>query len=335
MSTQQQILHVVGKLDGYGLSRQLELLVAQQLAAGQRVRVVALAAAPAAVLTPRQLGVDYRELDRRWRRDPFAAVRLASELRQAAIDIVHLWGQSALVYARTIRCFVRRTPILASLPHQTISSRRPIACISPGIKLPSSSNTSREQFLAEQRLPEDSILIAVAGPLTRKQQIDEAIWYFELVRTLDQRVRLLVFGDGPDRHRLERFSRLASEPSAIRFLGYRSDFRELLSHADLFWQTADGGEALPLTLLEAMAAGVPVVANDRPECRAIIDNGYNGFLVPDKDRATFARQTRKILHDERQADQLKVAAAATIDERFSSETMTQAYGNLYHELLNR
>lgn len=92
---------------------------------------------------------------------------------------------------------------------------------------------------------------------------------------------------------------------------------------------------MPLTLLEAMAAGVPVVANDRSGCREVIDNGSNGYLVPDKDRAAFARQTRKILHDERHADQLKVAAAATIEERFSSETMTQAYGNLYDELLSR
>jgi len=307
MSPPRLILHVIANLDGYGLTRQLELLVTEQLAAGQKVRVVAIAADREVLATFKQLGVDCRMLDQRWRRDPFVAVRLAQEIWRQPPDLLHLWGQSALDYFRLIRRFVHQ--------HNGIA---------PGIALPDTSNLSRQEFLAEQLLSEDSILLAVAGPLTREQQIDEAIWYFELVRTLDERVRLLIFGDGPDRHRLERFSRLASDPTAIRFLGYRTDFRELLSHADLFWKTAVRGEALPMTVLEAMAAGVPVVANDESGCRTVIDDGNNGYLVPDKDRAAFARKTLQLVQDSQLAGQLGT-------DRFSVEAMTQAYVQLYRE----
>ena len=243
-----QILHVAGDLDGYGLTRQLELLVTAQLAAGQKVRVVALAADRRAVATFRQLGVECRVLDRRWRRDPFVAVRLANELRRSSYDLLHQWGEGAVDYFRVVRRFVRQVPTITTLQHGNDD-------IAPGVALPKPGELSRQQFLEEQNLSDDSTLIAVAGPLVRSQCVDEAIWDFELVRTLDENVRLLIFGDGPDRHRLERFARLTSEPAAIRFLGYRADFRELLPHADLFWHTADAGEALPLTVLEAMAAG--------------------------------------------------------------------------------
>jgi len=331
MSTPQQILHVVADLDGYRLTRQLELLVQQQLHQGQKVRLVALTAAQEAVATFRHLGVECRVLDRRWRRDPFAAIRLARELRRQSTDVLHLWGQPAIDYLSAIRRIPWFTAL--ALPTQIIS---PHNCgISPGIALPRPTAVSRQQFLDEQLLPADAILIAVAGPLNRAQQVDEAIWYFELVRTLDERVRLLIFGDGPERHRLERFSRLAAEPSTIRFLGYRTDFRELLPHADLFWQTAVADEALPLTMLEAMAAGVPVVANENPAWRQVITNGDNSYLVPDKDRAAFARQTLQLVHDAQQAEKMSASATRMIAEHFSVEIMAQAYARLYAQLANR
>ena len=327
MSPPQQIFHVASDLNGYGLTRQLELLVTAQLAAGQSVRVVALAADRRAVATFRQLGVDCRVLDRRWRRDPFVAVRLAKELRRPSFDLLHLWGQPAVNYFQAIKRIVRPTPMLATLPYES-------DCIPPGIALPKMASLTRQQFLAEQQLSKNSTLIAVAGPLVRSQCVDEAIWDFELVRTLDENVRLLVFGDGPDRHRLERFARLTSEPSAIRFLGYRPDFRELLPLADLFWHTAYADDALPLTVLEAMAAGVAVVANEGSGCQKIIEDGSNGHLVPNNDRAVFARHTRRILQDSPHADQLRAHAAATIAERFSIEAMTQAYAERYAILLD-
>ena len=344
MSPPQQILHVVTDLDGYGLTRQLELLVTAQLAAGQKVRVVALAADRRAAATFRQLGIDCRVLDRRWRRDPFVAVRLANELRRASYDLLHLWGEGAVDYVRVVRRLIRQVPTITTLQNGSDD-------IAPGVALPKNETFSRSEFLAEQNLSEDSTLIAVAGPLTRSQCIDEAIWDFELVRTLDENVRLLIFGDGPDRHRLERFARLTSEPSAIRFLGYRADFREVLPTVDLFWHTGvasagntDGG--LPLTVLEAMAAGVPVVANDGPGCRQIIDHGSNGChvpshvpsLVPNNDRALFARHTRRILQDAAHAEQLRTAATQTIAEHYSIEAsveaMTQAYAEQYGNLLD-
>ena len=339
-SPPQQILHVVSELDGYGLTRKLELLVAAQLAAGQSLRIVALTGTRIGLATLQPLDVDCRVLNRRWPFDPITAFCLRQEFCRQPIDLFHLWGEAASDYFHWVRHWVPPTPTLISLPGQTLLLDRTFGAgtqqsrmIAPGISPPIADSLTREQFLDEQRLPRGSILIAVAGPVTRSQQIDEAIWHYELLRTLDERIRLLIFGDGPDRHRAERFSRLTSEPSSIRFLGYRHDFRDLLPHVNLFWHTAVADTKLPLTILEAMAANVPVVANRGPGCEKIIDDGVNGYLVTGNDRVKFARQTRKVLHDGEHAQQLAAVAASTITEQFSLAAMVRAYADAYAELL--
>lgn len=334
----QQILHLVADLDGYGLTRQLELLVARQLAEGKKVRVMALRASREGLAALRPLGVECRVLDRRWRFDPIVALRLRQELCRQPADLVHVWGQAAFDYFNVSRRWTRPTTMPASKSTPTLTTL-PETLTAPGIQLVETSKFTRQQFLDELQLPQDSILIAVAGPLTRSQQIDEAIWHYELLRTLDERLRLLIFGDGPDRPRVERFARLTSEPHSIRFLGYRDDFRELLPHADLFWHTGVADKALPLTVLEAMTASVPVVANrdsgSEPILGTIINDGVNGYLIANNDRAIFARQTRKLLADKKHAEQLASTALQTVVERYSVDAMVQTYADAYDKLLVR
>lgn len=315
-------------LDGYGLTRQLELLAREQIATGQQVRVLALTATRGAVATFEQLGIDCRVLNRRWQRDPFVAVQMVGELRSQVFDVAHAWDRSTLRYLATLE----QLPGLA--PAATLAQTKVGAA--PGVVLPQQAQLTRQEFLAEQWLPADSILIAVAGPLIREQQVDEAIWYFELVRTLEERVRLLIFGDGPDLPRLERFARLTSEPAAIRLLGYRSDFRQLLPYTNLFWHTAAEQKSparLPLTVLEAMAAGLPIIAHEGPTLRQIITDGQDGLLVADKDRAAFARQTLRLVEDTQLAQALGGKAIETITKRFSLPAMMQATTQLYAKLL--
>lgn len=318
----QQPLHLISDFDGYGLSRQLELLVWHQLRRGMKPTVLALRGDRKLVRWLGQQGLSIRTLDRRWVRDPFVAARLVAALRRREYDLLHLWGQSAVNYARAIENFAPRVPRLTSLLNDQLLI---------GISTPPTAGISREKFLAEQLLPADAKLIAVAGPLVRSQQIDEAIWHFELIRTLDENVRLMIFGDGPDRHRLERFTRLTSEPSAVRFLGYRRDFRELLSHVDIFWHTAEASEALPQSVLEAMAAGLPVVVNETANCRKIVDHGNTGYLVPGNGRAVFARYTRNLFEDLDHAREVGMSAIVDIAERFSVDDTLDEYARRYAE----
>lgn len=319
MNPPKHILHLISNLDGYALTRQMELLVEHQLRLGMRPQVLALRADRSLVRRLAQRGVSVRTLARRWVRDPFVAARLVAELRRRELDLLHFWGLSAVNYVHAIKRLVPRTPQIASLLDEDL----PI-----GVAKPPTVNKTREEFLAEQSLPSDAKLIAVAGPLVRSQQIDEAIWHYELVRTLHENARLLIFGDGVDRHRLERFTRLTSEPAAVRFLGYRHDFRELLTHTDVFWHTARAEDAIPQTVLEVMAAGLPVIANETNNCLRIIESGANGYLAADNGRAIFARHTCKLLVDAEHANAIGTEASK-IAEQYSVEAMQAEYSRRY------
>ena len=228
MTSPHKILHLISDLDGYGLCRQMELLVESQFRLCKPVKILALRGDRKLARLLRQHGYPIQLLNRRWVRDPFVAARLVAELRRREYDLLHVWGQAAADYVEAVQRLVPQVPRVTTLSDDKLLV---------GISVPPSVKKSREEFCAELDLPKDAKLIAVAGQLLRSQQVDEAIWHFELVRTLDEKVRLLIFGDGPDRHRLERFTRLTSEPEAVRFLGYRRNRpsvaaprRHLLAH---------------------------------------------------------------------------------------------------------
>lgn len=323
MTSPHKILHLISDLDGYGLCRQMELLVESQFRLCKPVKIMALRGDRKLARLLRQHGFPIQLLDRRWVRDPFVAARLVAELRKREYDLLHVWGQAAADYVDAVQRLVPQVP---QVPRVTTLSDENLLV---GISIPPSVKKTREKFCAELHLPADAKLIAVAGRLLRSQQIDEAIWHFELVRTLDESVRLLIFGDGPDQQRLERFTRLTSEPAAVRFLGYRRNVRQLLPHADVFWHTAEAGEATPQGLLEAMAAGVPVVANDTANCRRVIDHGQTGYLVANNDRAIFARYTLRLLQELDEARDMGMSSVVDVAERFAVEDILDDYHKQY------
>ena len=354
MSQPRQIMHLISALDGYGESRQLRLLIEPQLADGNLVRIVALSANQQVRRKFEQAGATCHVLRQRWKYDPIAAWRLARELREQPHDLLHVWGLHALRYADFVRPDSTKAPWVATLvklprrhfdlaadcfviPHPQDRNTEGAIVIPPGVALPESQPLPRTEFLKQFALPAESSVIAVGGLLTRSRAIDDAIWCFELVRTLDERARLLIFGDGPDRHRLERFARLASEASAIRFLGYRDDLHCWLPHVAVFWQP--GGEepaaGLPLAALEVMVSSVPVVASDVPAHREVIDEGRTGYLYPIGSRAICARHTVRLLQDEEHASAIAQSAAKDISRRFSLAAFSRAYAELYQRLLAR
>ena len=93
----------------------------------------------------------------------------------------------------------------------------------------------------------------------------------------------------------------------VHFLGERGDVPRLMPHFDVLWSTS-GYEGLSNVILEAMAAGVPVVATDIPGTRELVVSGETGYLVAVGHRAGFAKYTERLLNDS--ALSARVAAAA-------------------------
>jgi glycosyltransferase involved in cell wall biosynthesis len=365
MNEPRRILHLIGRLDGYGGARMLRYLAASQAAAGDQVIVAALTASQLPARELRERGVAVQVLGSRWPVDFVALSRLARLRRRAAADVVHTWdiatlaqaaftgrrvGRDVLIAsvntvqaerrwaARVARSSAKRVDAFAAADEFTRAWLKRLgvieeraALIPPAVPRPSQT-PPREEIRDQLSLAPDAAVIAVAAPLRRRKEIDEAIWCFELVRVLHENARLLVFGDGPDRARLERFAEEASDPGCVRFLGYRSDLSQLWPAVDVFWQL-DSPIGTPLALLEAQAAGLPVVASDVLAHRAVIDPGRTGLLTPLHVRAEVARATDGLLNDPQEARRLRAAAAEHVAARWSLDESLDSYRRLYDQLL--
>lgn len=172
-----------------------------------------------------------------------------------------------------------------------------------------------ERFARDTNDRDRKRLVTVSRLGTRKG-VDDVIRAFATVREVHPDATLDIVGSGPERDSLEELARRLDVDEGITFHGYVSHERkvELLNRADLFL-FASRQEGFGLVLLEAMAAGLPVVARELPVYHDFFKDGANGYLVED-DRAETAlgdrtvelleyqsrtRQIRK--HNERTAEQ--------------------------------
>lgn len=139
-------------------------------------------------------------------------------------------------------------------------------------------------------------------------------------------------GEGEERPRLEEQARRLQIADRVRFLGSRQDIPALMACCDLF-VLPSLYEGLPLSVLEAMAAGRPVVAtsvNGTPE--AVID-GVTGLLVPPSDAKALSAAICRMLSDRELAARLARNGRAAVIEKFSSDAMVRSTARLYEELL--
>jgi glycosyltransferase involved in cell wall biosynthesis len=200
-----------------------------------------------------------------------------------------------------------------------------------GVPIGRPSDVSREELLRELRLPGDAKLIGVVGRLSPEIRAKDLIWAADLLRVLHDNLRVLVIGDGPLRSSLEEYARLASDLEHIHFLGDRPDVCRIMPHLDVLW---NGGENVGLSpaILDAMAAGVPVVASDTPtNCELVVEN-QTGYLIPlgiRSGRAARARHTDRIFTDAQLVGRLGVAARKRVAEQFVPERFVQWHEELY------
>ena len=123
--------------------------------------------------------------------------------------------------------------------------------------------------------------------------------------------QLQLVGDGPDRPRLEQLATsLGLDPRQV-LLGRRDDIGHLLGQADLFAFSTTGSEGFGIALIEAMAAGLPVLASDVPACREVLVDGAAGLLLPAGDADAWRQALVRLLHSPQQRQALAAAARST------------------------
>lgn len=131
---------------------------------------------------------------------------------------------------------------------------------------------------------------------------------------------LTVVGDGPDRAMLEARAREMELADAVCFVGYRSQaqVREHLKEADVFVM-ASFAEGVPVVLMEAMAAGLPVVAPRIAGIAELVEDGHSGYLAPPGDAEALAEKITLLLGDAERRQSFGRAGRAMVEQHFNIE----------------
>jgi glycosyltransferase involved in cell wall biosynthesis len=137
-----------------------------------------------------------------------------------------------------------------------------------------------------------------------------------------------IVGDGPRRAELEALVRSRRLEDRVRFLGHREDVGQLLGQADIF-ALPSRSEAFPNGAIEAMAAGLPVVAGAVGGLLDLIDHGRTGLLIEPGNADALAGALRWLLTNPAKASQLGEQARADVQQRYSFERMVKAFEDLY------
>lgn len=364
-----RIVQIIPTLDRSGAEKQLLLLSLGLRQRGYDVDVCVLTRTGPLEQEFKQQGIVPTIIGKRSKVDPLAWLRLKKYLRNLQPDAVHTWlfaansyGRSAAISAgipRIIaseRCvdpwkrwhefaidrkLARRTDavIVNSLGTRDFYVRHGIApskfrVIFNGISPPPEPTLEKKDLLRELGLPHDARLIAAIGRLWPQKRMKDLIWAADLLKVVRDDLHLLIIGDGPQRDLLEQFRDQVRIRDKVHFLGHRSDVPRLLPCMEMLW-IASEFEGLPNVVMEAMAAGLPVVATDIPGNNELVVPGETGFLVPLGDRAGFARGTLRILENPAKQIEMGRAGQNRVLKEFSTEKMVDAHCQLYQELLGK
>lgn len=157
-------------------------------------------------------------------------------------------------------------------------------------------------------------------------------YLFEAISQVRE-VILLLAGGGPEKELLENKVYELGIQDRVIFLGERNDVPQLLANCDLF-VLPSFNEGLPLSVLEAMAAGKAVVATAVGGTPEVVQDGETGILVPPRDPSALANAIQSLLSDPGEACKMGDAGRARVQQYFSSDIMVQRITQTYEGLLN-
>jgi glycosyltransferase involved in cell wall biosynthesis len=359
MGCRMRIVHLVQSL-AIGGQEMLIVSLSRELARrGHIVTVVALT--PGGALA-RELGDDVEvvELDRREGFDLRLYVQLARVFRQARIEVLHTHNASPLIYgglpARLLGARVVHTKhgvgAVSGRTRALLRAAAPLAaawvCVSDetarlareregapaarvvvlrnGVAVDAFAPSlgRRAQARAALGAGASDVVIGTVGRLVPEK--NHALLIEAVARLRDPHVRLVIVGDGPLRSETERAVSERLGPRG-RVLGPRRDVAELLAGFDVFALSSDT-EGVPLAVLEAQAAHLPVVATAVGGLPGVVPADA-GSLVPKGDAGALERELHRRVSDAGLRQREGLCGHASVAARFSLEAMVTAYEQLY------
>jgi glycosyltransferase involved in cell wall biosynthesis len=183
--------------------------------------------------------------------------------------------------------------------------------------------------------PSGTPVILCAARMIRDKGILELVDAARLLRQRGFQFELQLAGGSdtgnPSAIAPEELARIEAEGTA-KWLGHCSNVSSLLGSASIFCLPTYYREGLPRVLVEAGAAGLPIVTTDVPGCREVVIPGKNGLLVPPRNVSALADALQYLLENHEQRKEMRIASRLIFEEKFTSDAVRKAFNRCYEKL---
>lgn len=271
-------------------------------------------------------------ISRLWQKYPWVAFNhgyTTTDRKMLVYNRLDRWSLPKADRVVTVCDAFRQKLVKLGVPRDRIhvqhNSIRPGAAVSP----------EQTQLLRRKLdLKHDERIILAVGRLSKeKAQIDLLRAFKNLSEQhLEIAARLVVVGDGPERETLEATAASLGLSDRVIFAGQVNNVEVYFRAADVLVNPSHS-EGSPYVLLEAMAAGLPIVATAVGGVPEMVENNKTALLVPDNDSQAMADAIARLLSDKNFAAQLSDNAGALISSRFSPETYVQSLAEVYRAVI--
>ncbi|MBX9678235.1 MAG: glycosyltransferase [Gemmataceae bacterium] len=331
------VLHVVPSLDGRSWTRDLEILARRLPAESMRIFCLGDLGPAGEALMAGDANVELR--DSRRVLDPALLWRLRTLIRDMAPTAIHAWGMSALraiaasqfsALRRAIvstplpprprdmsffdRWLLRQVATVVARTEAEASALRSVGVAATSIRL---TPPGIEPFSEHQPNTERPAAILGIGRLEPHKGFRDAIWTHDVLVQVFPAMRIRLVGEGSVREDLLRFATAMNNPN-VELVGEVPRPETYAEDADFGFALSHGGFGCR-SVLEMMAAGIPVIASDLPHHRELIADGETGCLTPIGEKIHPARRVRALMHDPAAAKRIGDAARRAVADRFAAD----------------
>jgi glycosyltransferase involved in cell wall biosynthesis len=190
----------------------------------------------------------------------------------------------------------------------------------------------REEVRRELDLPLDAQVVLCIARLAERKGQPDLLRALRLLAESHPHLRLLLVGTGPDEEDLRGLAHELGIAERVHFAGHRDDVPDVLHASDVLCLPSRR-EGIPRAVMEAMAAGVPVVATNVVGTRSLVEDGCSGLLAEYGNPADLATALERILDEPGLGARLAAVAAETVTRDWEQQSVVERVGRLYETAL--
>ncbi len=173
------------------------------------------------------------------------------------------------------------------------------------------------------------LIVGVVARLVQEKGIEFFLQALKIVRDIIPNAQAIVVGDGPEREKLEWLSRQLQLKEHVQWVGYQQDVEQWYSYFDMFVLPSVVRESFGIVLVQAMAAGVPVIGSRLGGIREIIDDGSTGLLAEPGSSQSIADCIMRLYTDKALTQSIVSAAHEKVQQSFSIDSMLRDFSIIF------